>query len=71
MRSLSHFGPVSTDQEMQTARQPEEAMTLSEPLTLIWSKGGERKGGDTCTWKMNSSVTQGIFDFQRAMFEPC
>lgn len=42
MRSLSQFGPVSTDQELQTAGQPGEAITLSEPLTLIWSKAGER-----------------------------
>lgn len=39
MGSLSHFGLVATDQEMQTAGQPGEAMTLSELLTLIWSKG--------------------------------
>lgn len=42
MGSLSHLGAVSTDQELQTAGQPGEAITLSEPLTLIWSKAGER-----------------------------
>lgn len=41
---LSLFGLVATDQEMQTAGQPGEAITLSEPLTLIWSKDGERVG---------------------------
>lgn len=72
VRSLSHFGPVSTDEEMQTAGQPGGAMTLSELLTLICSKDGERVGGrNSCKRKMNSSTVfffyikanEGLFNY--------
>lgn len=68
---LFHFGPVSADQEMQTAGQPGEAITLSEALTLIWSKDAERlEKRNTYTWKMKSPVTRGMFKFQAAMLTP-
>lgn len=51
LESLSQFGLVSTDQEILTGEQPGEAITLSKPLTVIWSKGGER--GKKCIWDKN------------------
>ncbi len=42
--SLSLSGPVSTDQEIQTAVQPGEATTLSELLTLNWARNREKRG---------------------------
>lgn len=55
LESLSQFGLVSTDQGMLTGEQPGEATTLSKPLTVISSKGGER--GKNVFGTIKSAVT--------------